>query len=405
MNNTNICRICSFKAKDYRGLFTHITKKHNISRNTYYDNFFKLKHDGICLNCSKETTFRPIYNNDIFGEYRKLCYNCSRTQTDNILKIKYGDNWKKEKEKIKNTMSHAHSLDNFIRLYGEITGNQKYKNWLKNKAVTEDKLGSNRYIKWKNSVGQTLTNYIKKHGKTIGTELYNKYKLQTVNKGTLEWYINKHGEDEGTRRYKLKCRKGIISLNNFIRLYGDRDGRIRWDNFCKTCAYINTINFYIDKYGEKIGTTKYKIWVEKVSRGHGKISKISLKIFNKLTDNIKEYKFNILYGKKELCLFVNKSPRFYDFTIEELKFIIEYNGEHVHPNPKWKDCDTEKWNNWFNVKNKKTSEECYMYQKNKTKLANDNGYEVFEIWSSNTKDYNINLCMEKINEKINEYLG
>jgi hypothetical protein len=38
-------------------------------------------------------------------------------------------------------------------------------------------------------------------------------------------------------------------------------------------------------------------------------------------------------GSKEFYLKEESFRYFYDFTIPRLKICIEYNGEHVHPNP------------------------------------------------------------------------
>jgi hypothetical protein len=86
--NNIICKICKKKFKTLKGFSKHLSCIHKINLKKYYDEYCKNEYEGICKNpkCDKETTFV----NKLFG-YRDFCYNCSRSNNIEVLKIKYPD--------------------------------------------------------------------------------------------------------------------------------------------------------------------------------------------------------------------------------------------------------------------------------------------------------------------------
>jgi len=63
------CLICNKEFKSLNGLILHL-RSHGISRQEYYDQFFKGENEGFCLVCGKQTKF-------IRGVYSKYCRGCS----------------------------------------------------------------------------------------------------------------------------------------------------------------------------------------------------------------------------------------------------------------------------------------------------------------------------------------
>ena len=61
------------------------------------------------------------------------------------------------------------------------------------------------------------------------------------------------------------------------------------------------------------------------------------------------------------------------------KLIIEYNGEHIHPNPK---MDKAEWDRWTHCWSKKSADECRDLDLEKIKLAESKGYNVIEVFES-----------------------
>lgn len=69
----------------------------------------------------------------------------------------------------------------------------------------------------------------------------------------------------------------------------------------------------------------------------------------------------------------------YDYTVKELAIIIEYNGEHCHPN---KNMSAESWKTWKHTFTKENADTVYMKDRYKQMLAEAQGYKYFTIWHS-----------------------
>lgn len=69
----------------------------------------------------------------------------------------------------------------------------------------------------------------------------------------------------------------------------------------------------------------------------------------------------------------------YDFYIPSKKLIIEYNGEHIHPNP---NMTKEELDNWGYCWGKKSADECRALDLKKIKLAKCKCYKVIEVFES-----------------------
>lgn len=78
---------------------------------------------------------------------------------------------------------------------------------------------------------KSLDYYIKKHGKEKGTCIHQrevkkkaKYDSQPYKRLTKEWFKWRYGEEEGERRFELHVSKSVQSLENFIDRYGEVEG-------------------------------------------------------------------------------------------------------------------------------------------------------------------------------------
>jgi len=245
---------------------------------------------------------------------------------------------------------------------------------------------------------------------------------------TLKKCIEKYGKKEGTKRWEerqekwqktLKAKPAeeierinkskALTLENFVRKYGIEEGTKKYTERCLKCS--NSLENNIKKYGIEEGTKKYKSWKTAMIKGmkNSLYSQESLTIFIELYEWLISRKYkqtDIFIGCNELGefkLFENRKNvdgtikcYFYDFTIlHPVRLIIEYNGEAFHPNPLWNDEKLEKWQHPFN---RKSAKEMYNYQKHKLELANSANFKVLEIWSSDTKEVNIQKCKDFILE-------
>lgn len=153
-----------------------------------------------------------------------------------------------------------------------------------------------------------LERFIEKYGEADGPR---KYRWANASK---ESFILRYGEIEGEKRYKLcqerksnslknipierrneirrilseknkgKKAKWHSTLEDFVRKYGETLGTERYNTWLENVRkntprgpkiqqrqkYINSINWYIDKYGEEEGTVRYNNW--KKSQDHGSLA-------------------------------------------------------------------------------------------------------------------------------------
>jgi G:T-mismatch repair DNA endonuclease (very short patch repair protein) len=149
-------------------------------------------------------------------------------------------------------------------------------------------------------------------------------------KNSIDEYILLYGEEDGRLRYNdrinkiryksEKYSKNLIkcNLSGFIGKYGKEIGLIKYNERCDKISKTNTIDYFKEKYGEvdgvKIFNKKHK------SKKISDKSKIVKNILDSLNiDYIVEFKIG------------NRSV---DYLLPEYKVIIEYNGDYWHCNPK-----------------------------------------------------------------------
>lgn len=135
----------------------------------------------------------------------------------------------------------------------------------------------------------------------------------------------------------------------------------------------------------------------------GKASLESLKVFKPIIEyciSLTIEKADIYIGEDDATeYFINSngSVYFYDFCIRSKKIIIEYHGIGFHANPSWK---IDRLDNWKSAFSSESSSENI----NKTKIKNDaaleKGFVLLEIWSSDSIQYNIDLCKKFILNNI-----
>ncbi len=132
----------------------------------------------------------------------------------------------------------------------------------------------------------------------------------------------------------------------------------------------------------------------------GRSSKESLKVFKTLIDwclSIGIEYDDIYLGLDEKSEYFIKSENiyFYDFVIRSKKIIIEFNGITFHAKP-----EQLNKNQWFNPFTKENANDNIEKSKLKYKVAEDNEFEVLEIWSDVNHLDNLELCKKFISDKI-----
>ena len=184
----------------------------------------------------------------------------------------------------------------------------------------------------------TKEKMIKKYGITEGTERWNSYCKKQADSNKFEYKHEKYGMTY--EEYDEYNKSRAVTLDNMIKRYGVQDGLFHWNQYVKRQRYTCTLEYFIEKYGDTIGTEKYNDFIEKRNTSNRLFgpSAISLEMFDKL---IKNYKNNIVYyDENEYSVHTNKLCLYHvDYYDKTLNIIIEFYGDFFHLNPKIYDAD------------------------------------------------------------------
>lgn len=119
------------------------------------------------------------------------------------------------------------------------------------------------------------------------------------------------------------------------------------------------------------------------SFGFQKASQMSLNFFKPLMEKLDQQGIEYYVGAEGNAEFFLASGTeyfySYDFCIPSQKLIIEFHGEHVHPNPK---MTKEQWDAWVHCWSRKSADECREEDLKKIHLAESKGFKVIEVFES-----------------------
>lgn len=242
-----------------------------------------------------------------------------------------------------------------IQKYGEVEGKKKWEEYIKKQAYTntfeykQKKYGWSieEFNKYNKSRAVTLKNLINRHGEEIGRRIWENYcERQSLTK-SWNWMVNQYGEEKAKEINKQKS----LTLENFIKKYGEIEGEERWEAYClkriNPYSQISQILFMrLDKYLSKKYTTYY------ATKGDGE-------------------------------WFVKAPGRVYylDYYIRELNICIEFNGNTWHGNPKM----FNKSDHCHPIYRDVTAGELQENDKKRINFLKSKGIKTYIIWES---DYN-----------------
>ncbi len=320
----------------------------------------------------------------------------------------------------------GHTLDVYIRRFGEIDGTLKF----------------NEFLSKHNGKG-TLVYYKKKHGDNLGEQLYKEKNLRLSisydslkrngysdieiseiqerhrekSKNTLQTFIERFGIDNGEAKYKeylllnrttLKscieyytsrgiCKdiaKQMVSefntktLEKFIATHGE-SGHERYTSYNKKKAV--TLENFIIKYGEVNGRKKFN------DIKSGNSSNIEIEFIESLISKI-DSTYTYAYGKQQYKILLDKSEFNYfgkscfylDFYIKELNLCIEFHGDIFHANPNvFNESDTP-----HPFYRNLTSKDIWNRDKKRKEKIQSLGITYVEVWEQDYKN-NSNTVIEK----------
>jgi very-short-patch-repair endonuclease len=252
--------------------------------------------------------------------------------------------------------------------------------------------------------------------------------LKKKTSGSLATFIERHGE-EGLERflifaersartrdkfasdeeYEKYCKsKNSMSDDYFQKKYGDK-----WREEKEKRLSQTTINF--DKFLEKhkdydSAVEEYKKYLQSKTghlRKFAQATTESLEFFDKIISWLDSKNIKYYVGKepsKEMFLYDHKTHtrKFYDFTIPDFKYIIEFHGRS-HPHPTLD--DPKKWINKYDGKSFQETVEKDQYKK---QLAESYGFQIDEIHYKDFKQNRSNVIktyIKKLEKMYEDYIN
>jgi very-short-patch-repair endonuclease/uncharacterized protein YlzI (FlbEa/FlbD family) len=265
--------------------------------------------------------------------------------------------------------------------------------------------------------GVSLNIMIDRYGNDLGTSKFNQYREKQSYTNSFEYKNNKHGWDR--ERYDSFNKSRGVTLHNLIKKHGKAEGILRFEKYCKQQSETSTLEYIFNKFGEEraneILDAKGKR-IKYFERTYGEnaiekyveywnniknpyYSKISIELFNLLIFEMRLEEYKMYYGEYEYGIYDKKTSQYfkYDFTIPELKLIIEFNGDSWHANPSIYSKDDKP----HPINKEVTSRELWKYDEVKKKAAEANGFTVLYVWENEYRNNFENMYII-LKERINE---
>lgn len=295
------CKICDGPIYYYDSTFSinrnnelYPLKKSYLSVKNIFNNNYYL---SICEDCliEKFPEYQEMNKSRVFNKVNDI------TEYAFNIPSSIADKYKKQHYRV--------TKDNFIEKYGKDEGEERWKLYKKKQSYTNSFDYKRKKYNWtiddfneyNSSRAVTLKNLVNKYGEENGIKMWDKYIDKQKETKSKEYVIKKYGYEY----WKQLCKSKKVTLNHFIKKYGDEIGKE---------LYINKIN--------------KNIYIP---------SKASGNYFDKL-DIILSKDYKTYYYKKNGSefgkLLSNGRYVFLDYYIPELKICIEYYGNVWHANPK-----------------------------------------------------------------------
>lgn len=374
---------------------------------------------------------------EAFLKLCKISYLCKRKFTKIVLDLdEINDTFDIERYekyllyRIEN--KYANTVESYVLKYGEEKGlklrdfsinsskkiNTPYRieYWL-SKGFNELE-AANKILEYKKNKATSLDGFIKRHGFVEGLNKFQEF--QKTSKHTWVKYMELYGElgDEKWLEYVNKKKYNSVFRKEYWmnKGYSEVESEEKRKEFHVNNLSTSSVQYWVSKgLNTEDAINKVCEIYDKKQVKFRNASKASLKIFQKVINEIK--KINLSYkigvkGNSELALYSSEHKKlyYYDFAIPELKLIFEYHGEKFHPHHSIKsDEDLLEWTTFYLVrdndkfnKEKKTGLDIRKIDEHKTKIAIENGYKYFVVWSSDNKEDAVDNIINIIKSEKNE---
>lgn len=348
---------------------------------------------------------------------KKFLINTKKEMVMNLLKYNVDGDWVDRIERSLVYKRASCSIQACVVRYGETVGKKIYYDTVDKVKCKRENYTSDEWVELCNKKRSNLgkDGYIMKYGKEEGNRRWKSYiskwrigiqkrkNLGWKSGSTLEEIQNKHGTELGFKiwRSRIDKRKESLSLNGYIKKYGEEMGSKKWKLYCKSNNKTSYKSF-VNRYGSQVGKMKYEQMKEKISKYLNNspfYSKISQELFSILLSNIEEkdrddVKYALHNG--EQYFFINENfckGMSVDFKVGNV--IIEFYGDFWHANPK----KYKRYSLLNYPRESKIAGDVWLNDKKKIEWLINKGYHVMVVWESDfieNKEQVINRCIEFI---------
>ena len=248
------------------------------------------------------------------------------------------------------------------------------------------------------STAITLDNLIKKYGAAGGQARWDQYRAKQAYSNSYEYKKSKFGWTPD--QFDTYNSSRAQTLEKMIERHGEEIGVKKWKEYCDRQAYTNTKAYFIQKYGNALGTEKYiKVNKEKaVNNPEILAKKLDISI-DDATDIIisRQKQFFTSNAEQEFISAIESkigslehttahrpfgkwSSLLNTYVVYDIKHqdcIIEFNGDYWHANPKiYKDTALIRGKLATDIQHRDML---------KLKTAQDLGFRTLVVWESEYK--------------------
>lgn len=204
------------------------------------------------------------------------------------------------------------------------------------------------------TAGVTEQSLIRKHGEEKGKQMWESYRKKQAEKNTFEYKQKNLGWTK--EQFDEFNKSRAITLENMVAKYGPKEGKKRYDEYVekqmitKSWDYMvqvhgeekaKQINYqkamieenFIRKYGEEEGRKMWKKYCEKFSVGYSEVSQELFRKIDALIGDKHDTYFATKNCEKEMFLEDGRCV-FLDYFIKDLNISIEFNGTIFHADPR-----------------------------------------------------------------------
>lgn len=246
------------------------------------------------------------------------------------------------------------------------------------------------YKSFRKKYAYSLEKMIKKFGETEGKIKWKEYCKRQSETNTFEYKHKVYGWTK--EQFDAYNQSRACTLNNFIKRYGETEGKLKWDEYCKIQHETKTWDYMVKTHGieraRQIIKDRLKSWEDK------NYSKISQSIFKEL-DKYFCPTYTTYYAEKneEYKIFCDKWIYSLDYFIKELNICIEFNGTVFHADPRIYERNSHPNPFYINL----TAEDIWKKDEfRKNMLEKIHGIKTYIIWELDCKEFDFEEFVNKI---------